>query len=149
MKSLRESLFDSEKNITKDITIGDLFEYDEEFSNGYRLLNLDKEFSYIRVRRLTKVSADDHNEIIYKGMAKIVQELKIDVPLEEADKQWLHDKLEKIIWDLFQYSTPKKDISISLHRNRALVLIRDESIFNVDTVQIMIGRDLRLVFHRK
>lgn len=147
MKSLKESLFDD--NVTKDITFGDLFEYDEEFSNGYRLLNLDKEFSYIRVRRLTKVSADDHNEIIYKGMTKIVQGLKIDVPLEEADKQWLHDKLEKVIWGLFQYSIPKKDISISLHRNHALVLIRDESIFNVDTVQITIGLSLQLEFKRK
>jgi len=149
MKSLQESLFDTGNNISKDITFGDLFEYDEENSNGWKLLTLDREFSYIRVRRLTKVSADDHNEIIYKGMVKIVQGLKIDVPPEEADKQWLRDKLEKIVWSLFQYSIPKKDISIFLHRNHALVLTKDESIFNVDTVQFAIGRDMRLTFIRK
>lgn len=51
--------------------------------------------------------------------------------------------------DMFQYSMKVKNIYITLFRNGHLVLTKDESILDVDTVQIILGPSLRLEFKRK
>jgi len=149
MKSLKESLFDIEKNITKDMTFGDFFElYLDKCSDpDYSLF--DRQFSAPRIKKKTGVSGKDKNEIIFNGFIEIIQNIVIDKDPEELTKEWFFCKVEKECWDMFQYSMKVKKIYITLFRNGHLILTKDESILDADTVQITIGPSLRLEFKRK
>lgn len=149
MKSLKESLFDSEKNITKDMTFGDFFELYLDKCSDPDYSVFDKQFSAQRIKKETGVSGKDKNEIIFNGFIKIIQNIAIDKDPEELTKEWLFCKVENKCWDMFQYSMKVKNIYISLLRNGRLILTKDESILDADTVQIMIGPSLRLEFKRK
>lgn len=148
MKGLRESLFDKDI-VSKDITFRDLFELDEERSQ-WKHAPLDIQFSAISIRRLTKVSGDDKNEIIFKGFVKLVSDININIPPEEVTKEWLKGRLEQLSWFLFSsYMQRYKSVFVALYRKDRLVSGRDESVFDVDTVQVGFGPDLRIVFNRK
>ena len=150
MKSLQESLFDTDKNVKKDITFGDMFILNElpSLTNDHRL-NL--EFSVQRVKRASGISASYPGESIYKGLVKLIQNIKFDVPFEEADKDWLKNKISDLFinQNLLRTRGKDKNIYIALYRQDNLVLVHDESIFTVDTVQIGGIPGLRLVFNKK
>ena len=149
MKSLRESLFDSEKNITKDMTFGDFFELDLDKCSDPDYSLFDRQFSTQRIKKKTGVSGKDKCEIIFNGFIKIVQDVIMDEDPDDLTKEWFFCKLERECWDMFQNSMKVKNIYISLTKNGHLILTKDESILNADTVQILIGPSLQLVFRRK
>lgn len=148
MKTLAESLFDIDKNTTKDITIGDVFDFDNDKSLGMNNL-IYLELSAQRVKRASGVSGSSPNEIIYNGVLKLIQNIKIDVPPEEADRDWLEEKVSNLTKDLFRAQAKNKNTYIGLHRQNRLVLTHDESIFNVDTIKIQASDGLRFIFNKK
>ena len=119
MKSLVESLFDTEKNITKTITFGDLFELKEYRPERWPSVDL---FSAPRIKKATGVTGDDKNEIIYKGLLKVIQETPITIPLEEIDRGWLKSKINVKIRDFFQHSAKHKNIYVDFYKNGHLSL---------------------------
>ncbi len=149
MKSLKESLFDSEKNITKDMTFGDFFKLDLDKCSDPDYWPFDKQFSAQRIKKKTGVSGEDKCKLIFNGFIKIIQNIDIDKGPEELTKEWLFCKVEKECWDMFQYSMKVKNIYITLFRNGHLILTKDESVLDADTVQIMLGPNLQLEFKRK
>lgn len=150
MKSLKESLFDVEKNITKDMTFGDLFELDEKFSSNWKYCPLDKQFSAQRIKSKTKVTGSDKREIIFKGMVKLIENIKLEGSPEDINKAWLFYQVEDVVWDFFQYSMVNKRVYIMLLNNGHLVLDKDISLFNgFDTIQVILGPELNLIFRRK
>lgn len=148
MKSLRESLFGD--NITKEYTFGDLFELDEKACH-WKNCPLDKQFSAMRIKSKTKVTGSDKCEIIFKGMVKVIEDIKLEGNPNDMDKQWLFCKVEEVVWDFFQYSMVKKRVYVMLINNNHLVLDSDKSLFDdgFDTIQISVGPELNLVFKRK
>lgn len=152
MKSLRESLFDVEKNITKDMTFGDLFELDEKSSSNWKYCPLDKQFSVQRIKSKAKVTGTDKRGIIFKGMVKLIENIKLEGSLEDINKAWLFYQVENVVWDFFQFSMMKKSvfITISIFNGGHLVLDKDISLFNgCDIIQVGLGPELNLVFRRK
>ena len=150
MKSLKESLFDVEKNINKDMTFGDLFELDEKFSSNWKYCPLDKQFSAQRIKSKTKVTGTDKCEIIFKGMVKLIENIKLKGSLEDINKAWLFYQVEDVVWDFFQYSMVKKRVYITIFNGGHLVLDKDISLFNgFDIIQVGLGPELNLVFRRK
>ena len=151
MKSLKESLFDTEKNITKDITFGDLFELDEKYSSNWKYCPLDKQFSVQRIKSKIKVTGTDKREIIFKGMVKLIENIKLEGSPEDINKAWLFYQVEDAVWDFFQYSMEKKRVYIMLLNNGHLVLDKDISLFDgeFDVIQVVLGPELNLLFRRK
>ena len=162
MKSLRESLFDS-NNITKDITFGDLFEFESYniqkafnaigrhvYDDGHER-DLSKTFSLPRIKKATKVSGSDNNEIIYKGLVQIIQDIKLTGDPDDMDKKWMVDTLRKEINGFFQYSLAMKSLYVGFFNNGGLCLTKDYTLFNkgFDEVQIGLGPDLLVKFKRK
>ena len=152
MKSLKESLFDSEKNITKDMTFGDLFELDEPMSSKSLHSPLSQEFSVQRLKRLVKVKGEDNDEIIYNGIVKLISDIKLIGNPEDLNKQWLRDKIQDFSWDLFRRPFDKyKSLYTGFSKNGILSMYRDISLLDTsyDTLQIRLGTNLNLVFRRK
>ena len=161
MKSLKESLFDD--NITKDITFGDLFELESYniqkvfntigrnvYDDGHER-DLSKTFSLPRIKKATKVSGSDNNEIIYKGLVKIIQDIKLTGDPEDLDKKWMEDTLRKEINGLFQYSLTMKSLYVGFFNHGHLCLGKEYTLFDrgFDEVQIGLGPDLLVRFKRK
>lgn len=148
MKSLRESLFGD--NITKEYTFGDLFKLDES-SSRWKNSPLDKQFSSQRIKKATKVSGTDKCEIIYKGIVKTILDIKLDGDPEEMKKEWFFGRVERAVFDFFQWSMKVKRVYVGFLNRGALVLVRDKTLFDTDfdTVQIGLATDLNLVFTRK
>lgn len=146
MKDLRESLLDVDDIESKNtkVVFGDLFKLNTDESRGEYL---DKQFSAQRVKKLSKVSGTNKDEIIFNGFVKIIQDIVIDKKLAEIDKLWLKIKLQDVAWNLFQYSMIKKNIYVSLFRKGNLVL-SDDHLLNVDSIQISLGAGLDLWFDR-
>ena len=155
MKSLKESLFDD--NITKDITFGDLYEF-----KSYNIVkivhargeyqDLSKSFSVGRIKKITRVSGSDKNETIYKGLVKIIQDIKlIGGPPSEMNVDWLKNKIEELVYNLFQYNLDTKIVYIGFYNKSALCLNKDYTLFDkgFDKIGISLGPDLTLVFKRK
>ena len=154
MKSLSESLFDD--NATKDITFGDLFRFEsyDILKNIYardEYRDLSKSFSSLRVKKASGVSGSDQNETIYKGLVKIIQDIKLDGDPEEMDKKWMEDRLRKTVNGLFQYSLTMKSLYVGFFHNDHLMLAKGYTLFDheFNEVHIGLGPDLGLVFRRK
>ena len=154
MKSLKESLFDSEKNITKDMTFGDLFKF-ESFSMFYMggsYPDLSKTFSVGRIKKITKIQGKDNNETIYKGLVQIIQ----DISITGDPDDWGHAKLQAVIRDkvegLFKQSISNiyKNMYVGFYRNEVMQ-IKYYSLFDphITEIDITIGPDLNLKFIRK
>lgn len=161
MKSLKESLFDD--NITKDMTFGDLFEFESYniqkvfntigrnvYDDGHER-DLSKTFSLPRIKKAAKVSGSDNNEIIYKGLVKIIQDIKLKGDPEDLDKKWMEDTLRKEINGLFQYSLTMKSLYVGFFNYGHLCLGKEYTLFDrgFDEVQIGLGPDLLVRFKRK
>ena len=154
MKSLSESLFDD--NVSKDITFGDLFRFESHnivkniHARG-EYQDLSKSFSSLRVKKASGVSGSDKNETIYKGLVKIIQDIKLTGDPEEIDKKWMEDKLRKTVNNLFQYSLTMKSLYVGFFNNGSICLSRDYTLFDhgFNQVHIGLGPDLDLVFRRK
>ena len=149
MKSLRESLFDNDL-VTKNLTFGDLFELDEPMSSKSLHSPLSQEFSVQRLKRLVKVKGEDNDEIIYNGIVKLISDIKLIGDPEDLNKQWLKERRQDLVWDLFRKS---RYISFYMGfcKNGILILTRDINLFDesYDTIQIRIGTNLNLIFKRK
>lgn len=149
MKSLQESLFDDDL-ISRDLTFGNLFELDEK-SCRWKNCPLDKQFSALRIKSKTKVTGADKCEIIFKGLVKVIENIKLEGNPADMDKGWLFCEVERAVWNFFQYSMAKKRVYVFLLNDGRLILDRDRSLFDdsFDTIQISLATGLDLVFRRK
>lgn len=151
MKSLRESLFDVDKNIAKDMTFGDLFKLDED-STHWKNAPLDKQFSALRIKKAIKVTGIDKCEIIFKGLVKVIEDFKLEGNPDDWGREEIQDELKKLIWNFFQYSLDnyKKSVYVGFYNHGALCL-KDYSIFDheVSEVNISLGHYLTLKFIRR
>jgi len=150
MKSLKESLFDSDL-ATKDLTFGDLFELDEKYSSNWKYCPLDKQFSAQKIKSKTKVTGSDKCEIIFNGLVKLIENIKLKGFPEDMNKGWLSHEVESAVWDFFRHGEVKKRVYVMFLNNGHLILDRDRSLFgdSFDTIQIIVGPELNLVFRRK
>ena len=109
MKSLVESLFDVEKNITKDITFGDLFELTDtnlhlnkpsagwkssgrgwrQGGSKYLLRDL---YDYKLIEKDSKVKSDGSNDDIIKGIIKLIKDFQIK---SDTDQKSLNSLLKE------------------------------------------------------
>ena len=154
MKSLVESLFDD--NVTKDMTFGDLFKFEsynivKNIHARGEYQDLSKSFSAGRIKKITKFSGADKNETIYRGLVKLIQDIKLTGNPEEMDKKWMEDKLRELVDDLFQRNLVMKALYVGFFNNERLCLSRNYTLFDhrFNQVQIGLGPDLGLVFVRK
>ena len=154
MKSLRESLFDD--NVTKDMTFGDLFKLEsynivKNITARGEYQDLSKSFSAGRIKKITKFSGTDKNETIYRGLVKIIQDIKLTGDPEDIDKKWMEDKLRELVDDLFQRNIIMKSLYVGFFNNDHICLGKDYTLFDhgFNQVHIGLGPDLGLVFRRK
>lgn len=150
MKSLKESLFDSDL-VTKDITFSDIFELDEYESSKSLHSPLSQEFSVQRLKRLIKVPGSDNDEIIYNGIVELIKNIKIDKDPDSVDKKWLRYEIQEFGWDLFRKPS-YASLYIGFSKNGRLLIGQDGlSLFDQDfnTIQIRLGTNLNLIFRRK
>ena len=150
MKSLKESLFDSDL-ATKKLTFGDLYTLDEYES--WRSLHspLSRELSVQRLKRLVKVKGGDNDEIIYNGIVKLISDIELKGKPEDLNRQWLRDKIQDFSWDLFRKPFDEyKSLDIHFSKN-GILSYTDTNLLNTscDTLQIRLGTNLNLIFRRK
>jgi len=110
MKSLKESLFDNDL-ITKDITFGDIFKYVENpinasYFSGHNTVFFSKYMSDVRIRKESKIKCDTRNETIYKGLLKIINNIKFTSDTETTDL--LEDYLTELFHPYYQFSLSEK-----------------------------------------
>ena len=157
MKSLKESLFDTEKNITKDITFGDLFKFESfdivrNITSRSIYQDLSKSFSVRRIKKITNIQGKNNNETIYKGLVHIIENIEFIGDPNDWDRMGLKIEIEKMILDLFQHSLSdyQKTVGVEFYNNKSLYF-GDCSIFDrcFNKVIIWIGPDLTLNFIRK
>ena len=151
MKSLKESLFDSDL-VTKKLTFGDIFELDEYESRKSLHSPLSQEFSVQRLKRLVKVKGRDNDEIIYNGIVKLISDIELKGKPEDLNKQWLRDKIQDFSWDLFRKPFDNyKSLYTGFSKNGILSVYRDINLLDpsYDTLQIGLGTNLNLIFRRK
>ena len=156
MKTLAESLFDINKN-KSNYTFGDLFVLDgyiislslQTYTNTYR--DLSKTFNFSKVKRLKKATGSDKNEIIYKTLVQVIQDIELKGDPDDIDKEWLEEQIKNKINDLFISNSYDKHIYIGFINNNALVLTKGYSLFDnaFNTIEIGLGMDLRLFFKRR
>ena len=110
MKSLKESLFDD--NITKDITLGDLFEltdtnlYLNKPSSGWKSSGrgwrqgdgtylLRDLYDYKLIEKDSKVKSDGSNDDIIKGIIKLIKDFQIKSDIDQKGLNSLLKEFEK------------------------------------------------------
>lgn len=164
MKSLRESLFDSNTQTTteslfdkdlirKNIKFGDLFEF--EYSTPFKTQPVIDKFHVTSMRYNLKVKGKDSFDVIVNGLKKII----LETPIQgDADKKWLEktltDRIERYLTDFPDDSTvrisfyredPKSAIRKSLITQRDCNLLDDE----IHSMDIFIQLSVGLYFKHK
>ena len=108
MKSLVESLFDTEKNITKDITFGDLYGVYRD-SRYWKSSPLDKIFSAQRVKSKSGVKGTDKKEIVHDGILQIILNIKLEKSPDDKDFiAYMENRIYSETYNLFMSSFPQQ-----------------------------------------
>jgi hypothetical protein len=156
MKSLVESLFDTEKNITKDLTFGDVFKLVESpilntYFSDHNTIFFSKYMSAVRIRKESKIKCDTENETIYRGLLKIINEIKFTPDTETTDL--FKDYLNLILHPYYQASLSEKykHVSVQIYKNGRYVVGQEQNMLDgdFDEIQIFPCQNLNLKFVRK
>ena len=127
MKSLRESLFDIEKNVTKDITFGDVF----KLAPGYRDYIItdgsslyDKYFDASKIKKDMKVPGT-HNKAICDGLLKLITNIKFtdDNLTTDLFKEYLQKAIEPYYKK--DLSDAYKHVIVHPYKNEHLILNKE------------------------
>lgn len=158
MKTLKESLFDVDKKLDKNLTFGDFFMIDNEIDYGERSERLKKEWSYTRIKKDTHATGKTDGETIFNGIVKLIYDIKLTGNSDEFDKRWL---VGELTYNLHKYLLADKKkkywannglyIYIAPHSKNGLVVTRDVSIIdsNITEIIVVLGDYITLKFVRK
>ena len=156
MKSLRESLFDSDL-VTKDLTFGDLFEFvpignaDELISVAQKSHMWEKYLSSVRIRKDAKVKYKTPDENIYYGLLKLIKDIKFDSSNLTTDS--FKDYLNKMMHPYYQYtlSDNYKHAGMGVYKNDTICISKEFNMFESEfnTLIIYPCQTLAFKFKRK
>ena len=158
MKSLRESLFDQDL-VTKDVTFGDIFEIVDDKNLPYLFQEVgshswSKYLSSVRIKKDTKVTGGTPNEIIYKGVLKLINDIKFTS--ENMTIDLFEDYLTKLFHPYYQWSNPDKYkcAGVQIYKNNRFIIgiIGQEQNMisgDFDTINIYPCRGFCMTFERK
>ena len=127
MKSLSESLFDIEKNVTKDITFGEVFklapEYEDYIANDDSPL-YDKYFDASKIKKDMKVSGKN-GKVICDGLLKLITNIKFTD--DNLTTYLFKEYLQKAIKPYYKKDLPDayKHVIVHPYKNEHLVLNRE------------------------
>jgi hypothetical protein len=154
MKSLAESIFDDN---TRDYTFGDLFELEsynivKNVTARSTYQDLTKTFSVGRIKKVSHISGIDKNESIYRGLVKIISDIKLTGDPDDWYREQLRATVEDKVSEFFQHSSSTLMIVyVGFDTSNGALLLGTPSIFNprVGKIHMSLGPDLSLVFRRK
>ena len=158
MKSLKESLFDRDL-ADKDITFGDVFKWESSSDGAFLKAMFSKEaslqwqkyMSVVRIKKDSKISCDNQNETIYKGLLKLVENIVFSADNMTTDL--FEDYLTNMMKPYYQYSLSNnyKHSSVQIYRNGSFVIGQEQDMLNgnFDEIKVFPCPILCFTFKRK
>ena len=150
MKSLKESLFDDDL-VTKDITFGSMFMFDGKEDGSATFMAWQKYLNPARIKKDSKVTGHSPNEIIYKGLLKLIKDIKFDGDNMTTDT--FEDYLTKMIQPYYQNSLSDayKHAVVQIYKNGRFLAGKEYYMLDrdFDEIQIFPCQTICFTFYRK
>ena len=155
MKTLVESLFDRDL-IKRTLTFGDVFELqqDDDPSHLFRevgSMSWSNYLSNVRIKKDTKISGATPNETIFKGLLKLITDIKFTEDNMTTDL--FEDYLTDMLHPYYQWSLggKYKHAYVQVYKNGSFLIGQERDMLtdDFDTIQIFPCQTLCMTFKRK